>query len=115
VELVNLDAGGERRVVIQAGAFAEHVIEDVRYTASEDGSWLGDLYDYGHGEPAVIVRHADVRGPWLTVRMPASTRVRLTLRLAMRARRPSYASPFDDAGSFATGSADLLPAAVNCL
>ena len=38
------------------------------------------------------------RPPWLTVRLPASTRVRLTLRLAMRARRPSYASPFDDAG-----------------
>jgi hypothetical protein len=29
------------------------------------------------------------------VRLPASTRVRLTLRLAMRARKPSYASPFD--------------------
>ena len=36
-----------------------------------------------------------VGGPWVTVRLPASTRVKLTLRLAMRARRPSYASPFD--------------------
>jgi len=63
-----------------------------------DGSWLGDLYDYGHGEPAVVERHADARGPWLTVRLPASTRVRLTLRLAMRARRPSYMSPFDQPG-----------------
>ncbi len=95
VELVNLDAGGERRVIVQAGAFAEHVIEEVRYNACEDGSWIGDMYDYGHGEPAVVERHAEVGGPWLTVRLPASTRVRLTLRLAMRARRPSYASPFD--------------------
>ena len=98
VELVNLDAEDERRVIVQAGAFAEHAIEDVRYTACEDGSWLGDLYDYGHGDPAVIERHAEVGGPWLTVRLPASTRVRLTLRLAMRARKPSYASPFDQPG-----------------
>jgi hypothetical protein len=57
------------------------------------------MYDYGHGEPAVIERHAEVGGPWLTVRLPASTRVKLILRLAMRARRPSYASPFDDSGT----------------
>jgi hypothetical protein len=98
VELVNLDAEDERLVIVQAGAFAEHSIEDVRYTACEDGSWLGDLYDYGHGDPAVTERRADAGGPWLTVRLPASTRVRLTLRLAMRARRPSYASPFDEPG-----------------
>jgi len=96
VELVNLDTDDERRVIVQAGAFAEHTINDVRYTACEDGSWLGDLYDYGHGDPVVIERHTDVRGPWLTVRLPASTRIRLTLNLAMRARKPSYASPFDE-------------------
>ena len=96
VDLVNLDPVEQRDVIVQAGAFAEHTIEDVRYTACEDGSWLGDLYDYGHGEPAVAERHAAVEGPWLTVRLPASTRVRLTLRLALRAREPSYASHFDD-------------------
>ena len=52
----------DRAVIVQAGAFAEHTIEAVRYTACEDGSWIGDLYDYGHGEPAVIERHADVTG-----------------------------------------------------
>jgi hypothetical protein len=98
VEFINLDAEDERRVIVQAGAFAEHTITDVCYTACEDGSWLGDLYDYGHGDPAVTERRADVRGPWLTVRLPASTRVRLTLSLAMRARKPSYASPFDHPG-----------------
>ena len=71
-------------------------IEAVRYTACQDGSWLGGLYDYGHGEPAVIERHAAVGGPWLTVRLPASTRIRLTLRLALRARRPSYDTPFEE-------------------
>jgi hypothetical protein len=95
VELVNLDPEQDRTVIVQAGAFAEHSIEEVRYTACQDGSWLGDLYDYGHGEPAVTEQRADVRGPWLTVRMPASTRIRLTLTLALRARTPSYATPFE--------------------
>jgi len=99
VELVNLDPVEERNVIVQAGAFAEHTIEDVRHTACEDGSWLGDLYDYGHGEPAVVERRTEVGGPWLTVHLPASTRVRLTLGLALRTRKPSYASPFDESGS----------------
>jgi hypothetical protein len=95
VELINLGPEQDRTVIVQAGAFAEHTIEFVRYTACQDGSWLGGLYDYGHGEPAVLERHAESSGPWLTVRMPASTRIRLTLRLALRTRRASYATPFD--------------------
>jgi hypothetical protein len=98
VELVNLDPEDERLVIVQAGAFAEHTINDVRYTACQDSSWLGDLYDYGHSDPIVTERRADVREPWLTVRLPASTRVRLTLNLAMRVRKPSYASPFNQPG-----------------
>ncbi len=100
VDLVNLDPDRGSAVIVQAGAFAEHTIEEVRYTACEDGSWAGDLYDYGHGEPAVIERRTEVHGPWLAVRLPASTRVRLTLKLSLRTRKPSYATPFDEpAGS----------------
>ncbi len=99
IDLVNLDPERDSSVIVQAGAFAEHTIEDVGHTACEDGSWLGDLYDYGHGEPAVVERRTEVGAPWLTVHLPASTRVRLTLRLALRTRKPSYASPFDESGS----------------
>jgi hypothetical protein len=95
VDLVNLDPEQDGTVIVQAGAFAEHTIETVRYTACPDGSWIGSLYDYGHGEPTVIEQHAGVGGPWLTVRLPASTRIRLTLTLALRTRNPSYATPFD--------------------
>ena len=96
IDLVNLDPGHDRTVVVQAGAFAEHTIQAVRYTACPDRAWLGSLYDYGHSEPTVTQYHADVRRPWLTVRLPASTRIRLTLTLALRTRTPSYATPFDD-------------------
>ena len=70
----------------------------MRYTASPDDSWLGSLYDYGHGEPAVIERRADVGGPWLTVQLPASTRITLTLDMGLHTRAPSYSTPFDEAG-----------------
>ena len=95
IDLVNLDPGHDRTVVVQAGAFAEHTIQAVRYTACPDRSWTGSLYDYGHSDPTVIERHARVRGPWLTISLPASTRIRLTLILALRTRNPSYATPFD--------------------
>jgi hypothetical protein len=97
VELINLDPGQDRTVIVQSGAFAEHSIEHVGYTACTDASWIGGLYDYGHGTPVISDREADVDGPWLTVRLPASTRIRLTLRLIMHCRRPSYVTPFDDA------------------
>ena len=96
VDLINLDPEHNRTVIVQAGAFAEHTIVSARYTANDDPSWIGDLYDYGHGEPAVSERHADVGGPWLTVRLPASTQIRLTLTLALRTRQPSYATPFSE-------------------
>ena len=104
VDLVNLDPEQERTVVVQAGAFAEHTIEAVRYTACPDRSWLGGLYDYGHGEPAVTEHRADVGGPWLTVRLPASTRIRLTLTLALRTRPPTYATPFAASHTAAGGT-----------
>lgn len=94
VDLVNLDPEGARSVVVQAGAFAEHSIRSVHYTACEDSSWLGDLYDYGHSQPAVTTQLAQGDGPWLGVELPASTRVRLTLRLDLRDQPPSYRTPF---------------------
>jgi hypothetical protein len=95
VDLVNLDPEHDRTVIVQAGAFAEHTITAVRHTACQDGSWLGGMYDYGHSEPAVVEKDLDVNRPWLTVRLPVSTRIRLTLTLALRTRTPSYATPFD--------------------
>jgi hypothetical protein len=94
IDLVNLDPDHDRTVIVQAGAFAQDTIEAVRYSACQDDSWLGSLYDYGHGEPAVVERRADVQSPWLKVHLPSSTRIRLTLTLALRSRTPSYATPF---------------------
>jgi hypothetical protein len=105
VDLVNLDPEQDRTVIVQAGAFAQDTIEAVAYTACTDRSWIGGLYDYGHGDPAVTEQHADVRAPWLTIRLPASTRIRLTLTLGLRTRKPSYTTPFDrDTGAGTTAA-----------
>jgi hypothetical protein len=97
VDLVNLDPEHARVVVVQAGAFAEHTISSVDHTACDDPGWIGDLYDYGHRQPREGTASAEVGGPWLTVELPRSTRVRLTLALELRTRRPSYATPFGEA------------------
>jgi hypothetical protein len=95
VDLINLDPLAARSVIVQAGAFAEHTIRSVRHTACPDPSWIGDLYDYGHGQPAVTALSTVVNGPWLRVELPRSTRIRLTLRLDPHTRTPSYRTPFD--------------------
>lgn len=95
VDLVNLDPRTPRRLIVQAGAFAEHTIRAVTYTTCEDPSWIGDLYDYGHGQPTVNSQSMNVADPWLAVDLPRSCTVRLTLRLDLRTNQPSYRSPFD--------------------
>jgi hypothetical protein len=95
VDLVNLDPLADEEVIVQAGAFAEHTIRTAHHTACTDPSWIGGLYDYGHGRPTVTSATTPVDGPWLLVRLPRSTTVRLTLHLDLRTRPPSYRSPFE--------------------
>lgn len=95
VELVNLEPGQTRTLIVQAGAFAEHTITSVRYTTCPDADWPGDLYGYIHHTPVVTEQVIAGYGPWLQITLPASTRVRLVLELALRTRPPSYATPFD--------------------
>ncbi|WP_033220481.1 hypothetical protein [Kitasatospora phosalacinea] len=105
VELVNLSPGTDRTVVVQAGAFAEHTIASVRYTTCTDDGWIGDMYDYGHAEPVVTEEESACAAGFLTVRLPASTRIRLTLRLRLRSRTPTYRTPFDAPGAGTEGEA----------
>jgi hypothetical protein len=65
----------------------------------DDPAWVGDLYDYGHRRPTVTSASCDVDGPWLQVDLPRSSTIRLTLRLDLRTRTPSYRTPFDAADS----------------
>ncbi|MER5546959.1 hypothetical protein ABT072_31965 [Streptomyces sp. NPDC002589] len=42
-------------MIVQAGAFTEHIVRSVEHTVCADPSWTGDLYDYGHTPPTVTV------------------------------------------------------------
>jgi hypothetical protein len=95
VDLVNLAATETRRVVVQAGAFAEHGIRSVRHTVGGDPDWPGSFYDYVQRSVPVDTRTVEGGGPWLTVTMPPSTTIRLVLELDRRSRTPSYATPWD--------------------
>jgi hypothetical protein len=98
IDLVNLDPERPHALIVQAGAFAEHAIRSVEYTVCDDGSWIGDMYDYGHRAPQVSTATAEADGPWLRVDLPRSTRIRLTMSLELRADTPSYRTPFDASG-----------------
>ncbi|WP_101783511.1 hypothetical protein [Nonomuraea indica] len=71
VELVNLGAA-PCSLVVQAGAFAEHRLHTVR--ADDEAP-------------------RPVEGPYVGVRLPGATQVRLTLTMTLRAGTPTYAAP----------------------
>ncbi len=95
LDLVNLDGTAAARVLVQAGAFAETEIARGTYTRSPEtgpGPWQA------HRAPAAGPAEAvsfDGAGPWLEVRLPPSTQIRLHLELRLRTRRPSYRLPWD--------------------
>jgi hypothetical protein len=92
VTLVNLAADATRTVTVQAGAFGEHDVIEVGYDRAPD-SWTGHDTEYIHTEPAVSTVVTAVGAPWFDVVLPPGTRIELTLRLALRARTPSYRPP----------------------
>lgn len=98
IDLVNLDPEQPHTLIVQAGAFAEHAIGSVEYSVCDDGSWIGDMYDYGHRAPHVSTESIEADGPWLRVILPRSTRIRLTVAMELRANTASYRTPFDASG-----------------
>jgi hypothetical protein len=95
VTLVNLSADTPRTVTVQAGSFAEHDILVAAYTTTST-RWAGHDTEYLPVEPVVTDATAEVGGPWFDVALPPGSEVRLTLRLAMRVRPPSYRQPWEE-------------------
>ena len=81
-------------MIVQAGAFAEHTITAVRLhrlRATTPGSVT--CTTTGTREPAVTETEQACDSAFLTVRLPASTRIRLTLRLEPAHQRPQLPHP----------------------
>ena len=73
--LINLDPAAARRVIVQAGAFAEHHIEAVRRTGLGGGQSADPTADW---EPLAET------GPFLEVELGPAAGLHLDLRLALR-------------------------------
>ncbi|WP_327581589.1 hypothetical protein OHA25_37180 [Nonomuraea sp. NBC_00507] len=89
VELVNLGLGRTRKVVVQAGAFAEDRIDRAVVTQAAS-DYPGDPRAYTAPPIAQAEREVLVAGPRLLVELPPGRRIRLDLHTTARARTPSH-------------------------
>jgi hypothetical protein len=81
LRLVNLSPGSARQVIVQGGAYGEHVFGDVRYV-DVASVFPGPLDDYAAAPLATTLATAHVGANQLQVNLPPSSQI--TLQLATR-------------------------------
>ncbi|MCX4869599.1 hypothetical protein OIC43_42920 [Streptomyces sp. NBC_00825] len=89
VQLVNLSNTRERRVVVQAGAFAEDGIDHVVVDQLDDG-YPGPNRAYRADEFTTGTRRIDVHDNHLLVILPPGTRLDLSMQVRRRQFTPSH-------------------------
>ena len=93
LDLVNLSPTQSRVVVIQAGAFAEHEITQVRYDGLVDSEvYPGPQGAYNPPTLSTMTRALPVDDRWLQVQMPPGNRISLELGMKRFVHQPTYAS-----------------------
>ena len=85
IRLVNLNHCETRRVIVQAGAFGEHLFNTVEFF--EEKGMAGD---------SKRKKSIPVNGQYFSVELPPSTSIRLDIGLNRFVNRPGYAFPFPD-------------------
>ena len=90
VHLVNLHHTEARRVVVQAGALAEHAFRSVSYDTT-DTPYPGATGAYAAQRAAVRTESAQIGGSRLLVVLPPATRIHLDLEMSRHVNRPRYA------------------------
>lgn len=105
IQLVNLSVAAERRVVVQAGAYAEHLFTGVSWNGSEqedagqDYGGRGNGVSWNDGEQDSGAYRALGSGfRALQVALPPGTGLRLRLDTRCHVRAPTYAFPWDRDG-----------------
>ncbi len=93
LDLVNLGPTQSRVVVIQAGAFAEHELTQVRYDGLEVSEvYPGPLGAYNPPTLSTMTRALTVDDRWLQVHLPPGNRMSLELGMKRFVHQPTYAS-----------------------
>ena len=93
VRLVNLDGNAARRLVIQAGAMAEHRFSEARYTV-RTSDYPGAIEDYCEPPLRQALDTTAVDGKHLEVELPPATDITIELGLQRFVDDPSYSYPW---------------------
>lgn len=91
LHLVNLHHTESRRVILQAGALAEHTFRNASYDTT-DTPYPGAAGAYAAPRPAVRTESMQVDDSRLLVELPPATRIHLDLEMARYVNRPRYVS-----------------------
>jgi hypothetical protein len=96
--LVNLSPLSSRRLVLRAGAFAEHRFRRVTWD-QRLSDYPGDSADYAAEPLAASASHGDVDDPHVAVELPPATRITLELETERYVNTPSATLAWPRAGS----------------
>ncbi len=89
LELVNLDAGSPREVVVQAGAFGEDRIDRADFDETDTGD-PDDSRDYRIPDPGTRPASTPIGTSRLVVSLPPLHRISMRLQITRRAHTPAH-------------------------
>ncbi|MEM2926967.1 MAG: hypothetical protein QXO94_05855 [Candidatus Bathyarchaeia archaeon] len=97
ISLVNLSPREARDVVLQAGAFGEHLFTEARYSSRvpTEESFIPRHERGGESPDRTDENCLQIDDKCLHVHMPPGTEIRLRLGMRLFTNRPSYAFPWD--------------------
>ncbi|MDQ0895154.1 hypothetical protein [Agromyces ramosus] len=85
LELVNLGGRQPAQVIVQAGAFGEHRIDEAEVEIVDGSDYPGGLIEFAAAAVRTTTSRVVVGDNRLTVDLPPRSRIRLTLQLTLRA------------------------------
>jgi hypothetical protein len=93
LQLINLNIFETRNVIVQAGAYGEHLFTGVKYQKrmDQDGPQPDE---FARAEPTLAQQTAKVDRKLFQVRLPAGTGLTLDIGTRRFANQPSYAFPW---------------------
>lgn len=84
MQLVNLSATESRNLIVQAGAFGEHLFTEVRYPDPQKGA----------SESGLVEKRIPVNKKYFAVQLPPASGINLDIETRRFVNRPSYAFPW---------------------
>ncbi|MBM3934927.1 MAG: hypothetical protein FJ319_11620 [SAR202 cluster bacterium] len=94
IHLVNTSPTETRRLIVQAGAFGEHLFTDVTYQAAQRKESILNPFGYVAEKVAFKEARVKVEGKYFAVDLPPMASVRVEAGMARFVNKPSYAHPW---------------------